>query len=69
MHSKFHRGRPATPQEDFAMGAVAGSLAAAATTPLDVIKTNMMCAAASRPTMVGAARAVHAQGGTAAFFR
>jgi solute carrier family 25 S-adenosylmethionine transporter 26 len=51
------------------MGAVAGSVAAAATTPLDVIKTNMMCAAASRPTMMGAARAVHAQGGTAAFFR
>lgn len=69
VHSRFHKGRPATPQEDFAMGAVAGSLAAAATTPLDVIKTNMMCTAASRPSMAGAARMVAAQGGPAAFFR
>lgn len=37
------------------MGAVAGAFAAAATTPLDVIKTTMMCTAASRPTMSGAA--------------
>ncbi|KAJ9533706.1 hypothetical protein QJQ45_026834, partial [Haematococcus lacustris] len=62
-------GRPASPQEDFAMGAVAGSLAAAATTPLDVIKTNMMCAAASRPSTIGAARLVYEQGGPAAFLR
>ena len=51
------------------MGAVAGAFAAAATTPLDVIKTNMMCSAASRPTMLGAARAIAAEGSGAQFFR
>jgi len=56
-------------QEDFAMGAVAGAFAAAATTPLDVIKTNMMCSAASRPTMLGAARSIAAEGSGAQFFR
>ena len=68
-HSRMCGGRTASVPEDFAMGAVAGAAAAAATTPLDVIKTNMMCAAASRPTMLGAAAAVHAQGGASAFFR
>lgn len=56
-------------QEDFAMGACAGAFAAAATTPLDVIKTNMMCTAASRPNMMSAGRAVLAQGGPRYFFR
>jgi hypothetical protein len=51
------------------MGAVAGAFAAAATTPLDVIKTNMMCSAASRPTMLGAARSIAAEGSGAQFFR
>ena len=51
------------------MGATAGAFAAAATTPLDVIKTNMMCTAASRPTMMSSARAVLAQGGPVHFFR
>lgn len=51
------------------MGATAGAFAAAATTPLDVIKTNMMCTAASRPTMMSSARAVAAQGGPIHFFR
>ena len=51
------------------MGAVAGALAAAATTPLDVIKTNMMCNAAGRPSMASAAAGVMRQGGPAAFFR
>ena len=51
------------------MGAAAGAFAAAATTPLDVIKTNMMCTAASRPTMASSARAVLAQGGPKHFFR
>ncbi|KAL6758732.1 mitochondrial carrier protein [Haematococcus lacustris] len=69
VQSRIRNGRPASPQEDFAMGAVAGSLAAAATTPLDVIKTNMMCTAASRPSMLGAVRMVYEQGGSAAFFR
>lgn len=58
VHAKCHKGRVATPQEDFAMGAVAGAAAAAATTPLDVIKTNMMCNAASRPSMAAAIRHV-----------
>ncbi|KAL3134058.1 hypothetical protein ABBQ32_008487 [Trebouxia sp. C0010 RCD-2024] len=61
--------RKANVQEDFAMGACAGAFAAAATTPLDVIKTNMMCTAASRPTMLSAGRAVLAQGGPKYFFR
>lgn len=69
IHQKVYKGRPATPQEDFAFGAVAGALAAASTTPLDVIKTNMMCAAASRPSMLVAAQQVYAQGGAPAFFR
>ena len=51
------------------MGAFSGAVAAAATTPLDVIKTNMMCTAASRPTMVSAARGVWANGGATHFFR
>jgi hypothetical protein len=68
-HSRLNGGRKASVQEDFAMGAVAGAAAAAATTPLDVIKTNMMCAAASRPSMLGAAAAVYATGGPSAFFR
>lgn len=55
--------RPPSMGEDFAMGAVAGAAAAAATTPLDVVKTNMMCSAASRPTMREAARAALARGG------
>lgn len=69
VHRTVYNGRPATVPEDFAMGATAGALAAAATTPLDVIKTNMMCNAASRPTMMGAASLVLQQGGPAALFR
>ena len=45
-------GRKPNPGEDFAIGAVSGAFAAGATTPLDVIKTNMMCNASSRPSMV-----------------
>ncbi len=51
MHANL-TGRKANPTEDFAMGAVSGAVAAAATTPLDVIKTNMMCNAGARPSMV-----------------
>ena len=40
------------------MGAVSGAFAAAATTPLDVIKTHMMCTAASRPSMLSSSRIV-----------
>lgn len=56
-------------QEDFVMGAISGAFAAAATTPLDVIKTRMMTTAASRPTMANAARTIWAAGGPPAFFR
>jgi hypothetical protein len=68
LHRRLVGGRDASPGEDFAMGALAGAAAAAATTPLDVVKTRMMCAAASRPTMSGAAAAVLASGGPGAFF-
>lgn len=61
-------GEAPSMQADFAMGATAGALAAAATTPLDVVKTTMMCTAASRPTMMGAAQQVYANGGGRAFF-
>lgn len=63
------QGRMPSTQEDFMFGAFSGALAAAATTPLDVIKTNMMCSAASRPSMSSAAAVVYSQGGVKAFFR
>lgn len=69
MHSRAVGGRAPTMAEDFALGATSGAFAAAATTPLDVIKTNMMCTAASRPTMLSSARTVYAEGGTRAFLR
>ena len=40
----------------------AGAAAAAATTPLDVVKTIMMCNASSKPTIVSAARGILAEG-------
>lgn len=69
MHSRAVGGRAPTMAEDFALGATSGAFAAAATTPLDVIKTNMMCTAASRPTMISSARSVYAEGGARAFVR
>lgn len=54
-------------QEDFLMGAFAGAVAAAATTPFDVVKTNMMCCAASRPGLRASFRKVAAQGPGALF--
>ena len=68
-HRRFVGGRDPSFTEDFAIGAFSGAFAAAATTPLDVIKTNMMCSAASRPTMRTAATAVLNDGGVKAFFR
>jgi len=69
VHRGMFGGRVASPGEDFAMGAAAGALAAAATTPLDVIKSNMMVTAAERPSMLAAASAVYRNGGAPAFFR
>lgn len=68
LHKSMSNGREASPHEDFCIGAFSGALAAAATTPLDVVKTNMMCMAASKPTMASAAAAVYVQGGIPAFF-
>lgn len=55
--------------EDLVIGGVAGALAAAATTPLDVVKTVMMCSASARPSALSAAKSVWAQNkGLAPFF-
>ena len=51
------------------MGMAAGAFAAAATTPLDAIKTHMMCTAASQPSMRRSSAALFAQGGLRPFFR
>jgi solute carrier family 25 S-adenosylmethionine transporter 26 len=67
LHRRMNNGRVASPQDDFIMGAFAGAVAAASTTPLDVIKTRMMCAAASRPTMMSAAKEVLAASGPKGF--
>lgn len=69
IHKAMIKDRNATPQEDFMLGAFAGAFAAAATTPLDVIKTNMMCSAASKPNMVMAAGSVLRNDGLRGFFR
>ncbi|GLC53045.1 hypothetical protein PLESTB_000702100 [Pleodorina starrii] len=64
-----HQERPST-LEDLLMGGVAGSAAAAATTPLDVVKTRMMCSASERPTVMQAARGILAERpGLGSFFR
>jgi solute carrier family 25 (mitochondrial S-adenosylmethionine transporter), member 26 len=68
-HRRLTNGRSPNFAEDFLLGAISGAVAAAATTPLDVLKTNMMCTAVSRPSMRSAARDVYQQGGTSAFFR
>lgn len=43
---------------DISMGLVAGAVAAGATTPLDVVKTRMMCNASQRPSFGGAIASV-----------
>eukprot|EP00889_Picochlorum_renovo_P005134 jgi/Picre1/32164/NNA_007510.t1 len=62
VHSHMRGDRPASVVEDLAMGGFAGAAAAAATTPLDVIKTVMMCTASSRPTFFSAAKAIVSEG-------
>jgi solute carrier family 25 (mitochondrial S-adenosylmethionine transporter), member 26 len=70
VHTQMSGGKPANVAEDLIMGGFAGAAAAAATTPLDVVKTVMMCSASSRPTLVGAVRSVMREGrGVAPFFR
>ena len=70
LHDRLKGGRPANVMEDLVMGGFAGAAAAAATTPLDVVKTVMMCTASSRPTLLGAARSIMQEGkGLAPFFR
>ena len=70
LHGRMNNDRPATVAEDLAMGGFAGAAAAAATTPLDVIKTVMMCTASSRPTFLSAAKAIVTEGrGMGSFFR
>ena len=49
--------------EDLVIGGLAGAAAAAATTPLDVVKTVMMCSATSRPTVISAGRTLFTNGG------
>ena len=70
LHDQMKNGRSASVLEDLIMGGVAGAAAAAATTPLDVVKTVMMCTASSRPTLAGAARSIMCEGkGVKPFFR
>ena len=52
------------------MGGSAGAAAAAATTPLDVIKTRMMCSASQKPTISASIQGLIAEGyGWKGFFR
>ena len=70
LHGKMNEGRPANIAEDLAMGGFAGAAAAAATTPLDVVKTIMMCSASSRPSITSAAKKIMSEGkGLGPFFR
>lgn len=70
LHGRLNGGRPANVAEDLIMGGVAGAAAAAATTPLDVVKTIMMCSASSRPTILSAAAGIMREGqGLRPFFR
>lgn len=61
--------RPTNATEDLVIGGIAGSAAAASTTPLDVVKTRMMCTASTRPSLYTAAMSVVKEGkGARAFF-
>jgi solute carrier family 25 S-adenosylmethionine transporter 26 len=54
-------GRRASTSEELLMGGGSGALAAAATTPFDVVKTRMMCNAASRPKIWASTKEVSAR--------
>lgn len=70
LHNKVTGGREPGTLEDLVMGGVAGAAAAAATTPLDVVKTRMMCSASKSPTVLGAVRSLVSEGeGLRSFFR
>ena len=69
VHQSIVTDRQPNAQEDFAMGAVSGALAAACSTPLDVVKTNMMCTAASRPSMISVANQILRTKGVGGFFQ
>uniref|UniRef100_A0A7S3E3X6 Mitochondrial carrier protein n=2 Tax=Eukaryota TaxID=2759 RepID=A0A7S3E3X6_9CHLO len=66
-HSKVTKRRTNT-EEDFMIGMFSGAVSAGATTPLDCIKTRMMCSAASSPSLQVACRSIWADGGARAFF-
>lgn len=69
VHIRLRGEQPST-WEDLVMGGTAGAAAAAATTPLDVVKTRMMCSASSRPTITAAIKSVLDDGNNwKAFFR
>lgn len=68
LHQSVITDRQPNSQEDFLMGAISGALAAACSTPLDVIKTNMMCSAAKRPTMTAVVSGVMKTRGIKGFF-
>ena len=69
VHQSIVTDRQPSIQEDFVMGAMSGALAAACSTPLDVVKTNMMCAAASRPSMISVANQIVRTKGVRGFFQ
>eukprot|EP00873_Tetraselmis_striata_P041185 jgi/Tetstr1/461449/TSEL_006558.t1 len=70
LHAQLTGGRTPNTLEDLCMGGLAGVMSAAVTTPLDVIKTRMMCSASSRPTVHSAFLDVmKTNEGPRAFFR
>lgn len=58
---KATRGESRNQATDAIVGGLAGSIAAASTTPLDVIKTRMMVSASCRPNMVSACTEILAE--------
>eukprot|EP00198_Chlamydomonas_reinhardtii_P002625 XP_001691961.1 mitochondrial carrier protein [Chlamydomonas reinhardtii] len=70
VHMRLHNDERPSTLEDLLMGGIAGSAAAAATTPLDVVKTRMMCTASERPTITQAVKGILAERpGMGVFFR